>query len=215
MLLLALVLLLFLVRLIGGGSDGRSDDTEKASTVAAPQATEVTSSADPAATAAEPRPGKKTRTPVVLAEPDGPCDPSDVVVTPATRKAANDGKVELVLALTGAAEACTFRFSPETVALKISSGTDNIWFSQQCPDALPTQDVVVRSAVRAKVTVTWSGQRSDEDCSRNTDWALPGGYHAIAAALGGEPTDSYFELTRPGPVTVTVTPTPTQKAKQG
>jgi hypothetical protein len=89
---------------------------------------------------------------------------------------------------------------------------DNIWSSQQCPSSIREADVVVRSAVPAEVVVNWDGRRSDEDCSRSAGWATPGYYHAIAATLGGEPTDTQFQLTRPPAVVVTVTPKPKPSA---
>lgn len=211
-LLVVVILVLFLVKLIGGGSDAESDNDDAATQVAATRDPEVTTSAAPATTGAAEATGskpRKTKTP--LAQPDGPCDPAEVRIGLATERVANDGRVELVLALTGSEAACTFTVSPDTVALKIVSGADNIWYGQHCPDTIPTADVVVRSAVGAKVRMTWDGRRSDPDCSRDTDWALPGSYHLIAAAFGGDPVDTQFELTRPGPVTVTVTPTPKQK----
>lgn len=210
-LLVAVILVLFLVKLIGGGSDAESDEDDAATQVAATHDPEVTTSAGPTATGTADAAPKPRRTKTPLAEPDGPCDPADVKIGLATRRVANDGDVELVLALTGNEAACTFTVSPDTVALKIVSGSDNIWYGQHCPDTIPTADVVVRSAVEAKVRMTWNGRRSAPECSRNTDWALPGSYHLIAAAFGGDPVDTQFELTRPGPVTVTVTPTPEQK----
>ena len=37
----------------------------------------------------------------------------------------------------------------------------------------------------------------DDDCARITEWAMPGYYHATAAAPGGEPSDVQFEPTPP------------------
>lgn len=212
-LLVAVILVLFLVKLIGGGSDAESDKDDAATQVAATHDPEVTTSAAPTSTGgAKPTTGSKPRkTKQPLAEPDGPCDAADVKIGLATQRVANDGDVELVLALTGSEAACTFTVSPDSVALKITSGPDNIWYGQHCPDTIPTADVVVRSAVAAKVRMTWNGRRSDPECSRNTDWALPGSYHLVAAAFGGDPVDTQFELTRPGPITVTKTAQPEQK----
>lgn len=104
--------------------------------------------------------------------------------------------------------------SPDAVTVSIISGKDDIWTSRECPAAVPTRMLVVRKAVSVKVGVRWSGRRSDDECSRSTDWALAGYYHVIAAALGGEPTDVQFQLRRPPNtvVTETVTPSPTPSA---
>jgi hypothetical protein len=92
--------------------------------------------------------------------------------------------------------------------LNIVSGADQIWLSRQCPDAIPTQDVVVRLASVTQVPVVWNARRSDSECSDRTAWALPGFYHARAAVLGGEPTDVQFELLAPAAPTVTQTAQP-------
>ncbi len=107
-------------------------------------------------------------------------------------------------------EACSFRVSPSTVAVKLVSGNDFIWSTQECPKSVPDLEVVARRTVPGEVSVNWSGRRSDEDCLASTRWARPGWYHAIAAALGGEPTDVQFELLEPKADVVTQTASPTQ-----
>ena len=111
---------------------------------------------------------------------------------------------------TRVAEACTWQVSPDTVTMNIVSGRDKIWRSKQCPDAIPVQDVVVRLASVTQVPVVWNSRRSDEGCSDRTAWALPGYYHVLAAALGGEQTDVQFELLAPAAPTVTQTAQPNQ-----
>jgi hypothetical protein len=108
------------------------------------------------------------------------------------------------------AEACTWEVSPGTLTLKITSGKDDIWASRHCPRAVPTRDVVVRSAVSTSIAVTWNARRSDEECSQLTHWALPGFYHVTAAALAGEPADVQFELEAPTPAVITRSPSPKQ-----
>ena len=109
------------------------------------------------------------------------------------------------------AVACTWQLSSETMRLNIVSGHDQIWLSNQCPDAIPAQDVVVRLASVTQVPVQWNARRSDEECSDRTAWALPGFYHVRAGVLGGEPTDVQFELVAPAPATVTQTAEPQRR----
>ncbi len=73
---------------------------------------------------------------------------------------------------------------------------------------VPEQSVVLRRESVTIVEVTWSGRRSDPDCSRSTAWAVPGYYHVAAAAMGSEPEEQQFRLLPPAPVTITPTPTP-------
>ncbi|WP_165821151.1 hypothetical protein [Nocardioides gansuensis] len=221
-LLVPLLLVIGLARLLGGASDASDGSDEGAATAAQAGATTT----EVATTASEPvKQGKKKRkarptappTPE-LAEPSGPCTPSDITVTPAVATATGGADVPITLNLrTVTSPACTWQVSPETVTLKITSGTDRIWASQECPAAIPVQDVVVRQAVDTPVVVTWNARRSDEECSGLTEWALPGYYHVEAAALAGEPTNVQFELVRPSSavITKTVTPKPQPDGEKG
>jgi hypothetical protein len=144
-----------------------------------------------------------------VAVPTGPCADSDVKVTPSVDGPAYAGTdVAITLNLTTVdSPACHWQVSPESVVVKLTSGDDRIWSTQDCPGAVPSQSVVVRKGEVTKVPVIWSGQRSDDECSRTTLWAEPGYYHAVAAALGAEPADQQFELLLA--VRATITPTPT------
>jgi hypothetical protein len=152
-------------------------------------------------------------TPTVLATPEGPCTPSDVTADPEVPDAAYAGTpVKLTIALTSrVSPACTMEVRPGTLAVRITSGSDRIWSSQDCPAAIPTSSVVVRRDVPATVRVTWNGQRSDADCTDATAWALHGYYHVTAAVLGGDPTDQQFALAPAATPTVTKTPKPARK----
>jgi hypothetical protein len=155
-----------------------------------------------------------TGTPVVLAEPTGPCAADEISVAPTVPEPVAGSGVRLVLELTGIRPACTFVVSNRTIVAKVISGNDRIWSSQDCPASVRPSSVVVRSAVPAKVVVHWSGRRSDDECSRSTAWALPGYYHLVAAVIGSEPGDEQFRLTRPPRpiVTKTAHPKKTQHA---
>ena len=120
-------------------------------------------------------------------------------MTPDGRRRRSPGATSfLVLELrTIVSEACTWEVSPETLTIKITSGDDDIWSSRQCPRAVPDPRRRRAQAATTTVGVTWNGRRSDDECSRLTDWALPGYYHVAAAALAGEPADVQFELEAP------------------
>lgn len=229
----AFLLVLTGAKLLGGSSDGRSDADERATTAAAETTTSPTAGASvtggaPAASVAPPeaatdegstrkerRAAKKaaaaaaTPTPAPLPTPSGPCTGEDLVVVPAVGEVRAGGQVEFALNFRSlATPACTWQVSPETVTVKITSGDDDIWFSQECPASLPVQDIVVYQGQDTAVPMVWNGKRSDEECSRLTDWARPGFYHLVAATYGGEPTDVQFELRVAAPVTVTKTVQP-------
>ena len=67
---------------------------------------------------------------------------------------------------------------------------------------------MVRKAVSTTVDVTWNSRRSDDTCSRLTEWAMPGYYHVVAAALAGEPADVQFQLDAPTGQQITRSPAP-------
>ena len=217
----ALALVAGLARLLGGSSDGSDPGSEKATTEGA--TTSATTEATPTeATPSEPARGtrkkKPTPTEPPLAPPSGPCESSDIVVTPAITTAEGGADVPVTLNLrTLQTPACTWTVSPDTLTVSITSGDDFIWASRQCPDSIATQDVVVRQAADTPVVVVWDdARRSDDDCSAQADWALPGFYHVESAALGGEPTDVQFELVPRASVVITktVTPQPKPTSKQ-
>lgn len=201
-----------IARVLGDGSDGKSSAGDTARQASGDQVTTQPRTTPPTTPATPARPpGKKKR---VLAQPDGPCDPADITVEALVEREANDGQIRIPLALTGKEPACTWNASSKSIVIKIISGDDRIWSSQQCP-SLAARDVVVRSAVATQVLLIWNGRRSDTDCTSDAaGFALPGSYHVIAAALGGEPTDVQFLLTRPPDQVVTKTPAPKNKAKK-
>ena len=220
-----LLLVVVLARVLGGSSDGK--DATSGTAAQAGATVDQTSAAPTAGPTAGANTGKgkknrkkrqqETLPPEpVLAEPSGPCADSDIVATPAITSAPGGADIPLTInRRTLVAEACTWQVSPQTMTVTITSGSDFIWSTRECPAAIAVQDVVVRLAVDTPVVVTWAeGKRSDETCSGVTDWAIPGFYHVLAAALGGEATDVQFELLPAIPAGVTQTAEPEQGGKK-
>jgi hypothetical protein len=210
----AMGLVFGIAQLLQGGADTAGEAAQVVGAQPSSGSSTPTTRPEPAAKTAEPtsksakkarQPGK-TRTP--LPQPSGPCTADDIVVTPAVDGAAHAGsRVTFRLDVTTlSSPACTWQVSAESLAVKIVSGSDRIWSTQDCPEALREVDVVARQEKAATVALVWRGQRSDATCSRTTDWAQPGWYHVQAAAFGAEPTDVQFEL-RPA-VRATITPKP-------
>jgi hypothetical protein len=229
---LALLLVFGVARLLGGtgGAEGTS---------ARPVGADASVPAQPAASSQHASPGHRhskvsadpsaggskgasvtavaspTKTP--LAVPTGPCSNSDVRVVPGVHGTAAAGRpVTFVLDLsTLVSAACTWDVSSRSLVVKLTSGSDRIWSTQDCTGAIGKQSVVVRRDHTTRIRLTWTGQRSDGSCSRTTPWAMPGYYHVQAAAFGAEPTDVQFELHAPAPATITPKPHPktTKSAK--
>lgn len=230
----ALALVFGLARLLGGsgsngtdpsaqpvGADASSTGTTAATTSAAPTtptdaATAATVSSSPTEDPAKPgtppgKAAKASQTPLPVSS--GPCPSDDIVATPTIKNTAYAGK-PVVFAMnltTKSTEACDFDVSARSLVIKITSGSDRVWSTQDCHGAVPKQSVVVRKDTPATVDVAWSGQRSDKDCTRSTTWAEPGWYHAVAAAFGSAPVDEQFNLLTPVRPTVTATPKPKKK----
>jgi hypothetical protein len=218
-LVVALGLVFGVAQLLGGTAN--PNDGEPARVVGAQgdpsQSAQPPRSTADAQPAGETKRGKKNRKPektkTPLAVPTGPCRNDEVVVEPKIKDSAYAGNVvqlRLKLTTTGS-PACTWTVSPETLVVKITSGDDRIWSSQDCPDAIPQTDVVARKDVPAKVDMGWRARRSDSGCTPQRDWAKPGFYYVTTAAFGAEPTSVQFELQPPVAPTKTVTPKPEKK----
>lgn len=208
----ALLLVFGIGRVLVGGSDGSSTEGTPTAVQAAADPTSDLSALPMDTETRKTKPKeKKTRTTKapVLASPEGPCADTDIAVTPSVRRSVAGESVFFVLELrTVSAAACTWRVDPDSLTVKVTSGDDDIWSSRECPRSIPTRNVVVRNAVSTKVGVRWSGRRSDRDCTRLTEWALPGWYHVDAAALAGEPSDVQFRLEAPERPVITQSPKP-------
>jgi hypothetical protein len=213
----ALLLVVAIARVLGGGSDASSDGDVAAQVGADTTPGDVVSSSLPVTpTGSAHKPGKnkpsgkQSSEAPPLATPEGTCADGDIAVTPKVDNAVGGRDVLVVLQLrTLVSEACTWRVSPASLTVSITSGDDDIWSTRECPKAIPVRDVVVRKDVTTNVGITWrQAKRSDETCSLRTDWASPGWYHVTASALGGEPSDLQFELTTPIAGTITKTASP-------
>ena len=211
----ALLLVLGVSRLLSTG--GSADPQQTAATVGgSPTATADTSpTASVTASATEDtavttKPGKKLEK-QPLPQPDGPCDPADLVVTPLVREAHAGDPIKVVLQVgTHETPACTWQVSPQDVFVTIADADATIWSSQQCPAVLPDEQIVPRQEKAARTSFLWNGKASDASCSDATEWAVMGSYRVDAVARGAvEPQESTFVIGSPTRATVTRTPTPT------
>lgn len=199
---IALLLVVGFARLFGGdGGEHRAQEAANVAASTAPSPSGSTSPAAPVATQpAVTAPAAPVPTTPMLPAPEGRCSDEDIVATPTVVDARATTPVVIRLELrTQSNPACTWRFGPKSLQLKITSGNDRIWSTLDCPKAIASRDLVVRRDTATTVDVLWNSRRSDEDCSSHTRWALPGYYHVTAAVLGGEPVDVQFPLRKPLP----------------
>lgn len=213
-----LLLVLVIIRVLGGSVEG-SDPDQATQAAAKTKATAEPNAEVLGPNVAESKTGKKGKNKPsapaepVLPDPSGPCANDDIVVTPAITKAPGGADIPIAFNLrTRESEACTWQASAETLTITITSGSDHIWSTRECPAAIQSQDVVVRRDFDTPVEVIWNARRSEGGCaSPSAKWALPGWYHIEAAAWAGEPTDVQFELVAPAPAVITKTVKPKPK----
>lgn len=199
----AAVLVVLVGRLLGGGSDGDGGDEARVAS--------GDTSTSSASTSTAPEPVETSTAPPPPATPEGRCAPEDVAVRAKVERAVAGSPVEVTLLFSSKeTPACYWTASPSSTVVKVTSGDDDIWSTQHCPDALPEQELVLRTDAEAPAEVTWPAWRSGAGCEL-MQWSLPGFYHVESAALAGEPTDVQFELTTPQPEVIerTITPDPT------
>jgi hypothetical protein len=195
-------------------SDGSGGGADQAVQTAGNQAPSTTTPTSGAVEKDKVKKKRKKKQKVKLPEPSGPCLASDIVATPIIKDAVAGRPVTLRFRIvTRMSLACTWQASSSTLTMKITSGKDLIWTSQQCSKAVPTKDLVLRRSKASWLSMTWSARRSDDECPRATDWALPGWYHISVAPLGGEPENVQFKLSQPQPEVVTASPSPSQAGK--
>lgn len=136
----------------------------------------------------------------VLADPVGQCADDDVAVTPEVVGGVAGQPVTITLGLrTLSSEACTWRVSANHLTVKVSSGTEEVWASRECPGQVPKANVVVRKAATSTLDLVWNGQVADTGCPRVSDYVEAGDYGVAASAFGAEPGEATFELGAPAP----------------
>ena len=142
------------------------------------------------------KPKSRRPRPAAPAPPEGPCLPSAVKleIDVSDGEAGQPNSATLLFSSTRAA-ACTLDITARTLAVRVTSGSDVVWSSEHCPDALRAKQLVVRVDPPTAYTFPWSGHRSAEGCSPVTELPEAGGYWVEAALIGGDPQRAYFDLT--------------------
>jgi hypothetical protein len=215
---LAATLVFVIANWLGGGSDATDDDVPTARQASGEVDASQTVTVKETPKGRKGKPDRRRQTPEVdpalTVAPDGNCEAADVRVTPLVNEAVAGQLVTIALSLqTVQADACYFRIGPDKITVKITKAGREIWTSRECADPVPEQSVVVRRVVATVVPMTWDARESDADCTNRRSWLMGGNFTIAAAALGGEPAESDFELVSPTAETVTVTPNPHRDRK--
>lgn len=188
----------------GGGHDPRAADvarvtspSHRASAGTTPSAA-ATPTVGATPTIATTPTAALTPTPTAPPTPTAVCSDDDIAVAPTVADAQSTKPVVITLAITSVTTpACLWNVSASALQLKISSGTDRVWSTLDCPDAVPNQQLTVQRDVPTDISIRWNTRRSESGCPPQTNWAALGSYHVTVAALGGQPQDVQFQLKKP------------------
>jgi len=178
-LVLMVVVIWFLATAPRGGPS--SDEGNTANPTASP---EVTTSASPGSTVDVAR----------------PCDANDVAITttpnPNTFPAGSLPVFDVTITMNGLSP-CKLTASPETSELLITSGSDRIYSSTDCPNdaTINTREFILQpDSPDEMFQVTWNRQRSAPGCTTVTSEPQPGTYHVVLTIQGISSEDVTFVL---------------------
>ena len=89
--------------------------------------------------------------------------------------------------INGSDTTCTVSVTPKNFELKIFSGTDRIWSSNDCSTAVKPISRKVKAEDAVEWTMTWDGKRSRKDCKDRPEVPKAGTYFATAQLDGAKP----------------------------
>ena len=133
------------------------------------------------------RSSAKPAKPAAVPVPACPGDQLRATLTGKTRlKAGKSNKFEISL-INGSGQTCRVAVTGESFELKIYSGTDRIWSSDDCTKAVRTITKNVKAERAVAWTMTWDGRRSRDNCKRRPEIPRAGTYFATAQFNGAKP----------------------------
>ena len=176
LLTLAGVLLVLLVLTRACGSDGAPTGVGPSPSPSSAAPTGGTPTSTPTA-----RPTRSaTATPTPAATPGGPCRPADLAVNAradAQRYAPGQRPVLTIGIVNEGAAPCTFDVGQANREIRVTSGNDRVWSSDDCSPGGQPQVVTLRPGGPATTfSVTWSRTRSAPGCPGERREAPPGTY---------------------------------------
>lgn len=138
-------------------------------------------------------PSKTKRTP--LAQPTGTCSPTGVgIKIDVADSTPGEANTATLLLTSTDTPACTLAITPNNLVVRVTSGADVVWSSDDCPDLLRAQEVVVRADPPTAYQFHWDGRRSSPNCQPVDALPTAGGYWVQAALIGGDPHKAYFDI---------------------
>ena len=91
--------------------------------------------------------------------------------------------------INGADQACRLTLNADVFELKIYSGTDRIWSSDDCARLVPAKQVTLKPEQEVAWSMSWNGERSQQGatCKNRPESPRAGYYYATAQYKGAKP----------------------------
>ncbi len=97
--------------------------------------------------------------------------------------------------INGSGQTCLATVSDANFELKIYSGTDRIWSTDDCSTAMTRRTVTLKAEQAMEWKVSWNGRRSRADCKNRPEIPRTGTYFATAQLDGAKPVQLRMVLT--------------------
>ena len=177
-----ILLFLFVLRACAFGGDGKKQPSTTSTTPVSTAGTTpgAATSPKPAASATS-RPATSAPASVVPPDPSTPCAKSAIKVTAAANAGSFAAGVEpeLTLTVTNTGQtACTRDLGPAQTELRVTSGPDRIWSSDDCAATAAANPTVLKPDETKTFKVTWKRTRS-KPCDGTKPAALAGNYRVF------------------------------------
>lgn len=192
--LFVLALLFFLIfQLFPGG-----DDPKKSAAVGDPRTSQTPQPSEkPSKTPTAKSSDKPTEKPSKTPPPqDVKCSASNVrvEVTPAVRRITSGAALNFVVRFDAVSDECKATIDADALTVSVTSGTDLIWTTGHCGQAIPKATLVVAKGKESVSTVAWNGHRSGPGCLPGQPVAKPGTYVVKAEFSGRESVSQAFTI---------------------
>ncbi len=190
---IVVVLIILVSSLFGGGGNGQNANASDPTT-APPASAPTTASTTPTTAVRTPTPTPKptkTTPPTEL-----PCKGSDLSINalPANRKIVSGSVLNFVVQLVPIGDGCKAVVGADKLTVTVMSGTDLIWSTTQCENAIQNATLVVAKGKQSAVTVPWNGHRSRPGCLPGQPVAKPGTYVVKAEYNGRQSAAQAFTV---------------------
>lgn len=150
-------------------------------------------SSAPSPASGSPTPSQ-TPTPSASAAPSAACSAGSTTVgiDGGSSSVKIGATVALTVTLTNTGKAdCTWDFAELPVGVTVTSGSDQIWSTDDCAAWKPRGKTTVPAQKSYSYKVIWPGQRSTENSCKTSTEELGAGYYVATAEVQGGPTKKF------------------------